>query len=351
MRAILALVALLFLAACAPDVQPAVHEVNLVGSEYVRVSWFYGEPREFEAGEDRLVLERPAEQSESAMAVSGALSINGQPFLRDPLPRLKRAPTEVKRVGGSSDMRVRVGQDAAQVLYFDGDVWFTLLEDASAGMNARVVPVPRLAGLQGIAQLTRREAEALERYLAGRGPAAVTVLDDMPGRARTWSGVEEYLRSGFYIQRSIGTLEAAEAERGEEVFYDVIASGNQALVGSEAQYRLLGGRSDLSSTWADAHASQLSPPSVPSVDFERESVLALFLGEKPSGGYGISVEGMSREGGETYADVRFTEPDEGAMTTQALTSPWQLVRILRADVHTVWLRDVDTGRVIGAASR
>lgn len=351
MRVLTALTALLLLAACAPDVQPAVHEVNLVGSEYVRITWFYGEPRDFSSGDGTLVLTRPEQQPEGAMTVSGALSVNGQAFLREPLARLNRAPTEVKRVGGSSDMRVRAGQDAAQVLYYDGDMWFTLLEDVRAGQNVRVVPVPRLSGLQGVGQLTRREAQALQDYLGSRGPVALTVLDEIPGRARTWTGVDEYLRSGFYVQRPIGTLETAPAAGGTEVFYDVIAGGNQAISGSEADFRLLDGPADLIEAWASAHANLLSPPAVPAVDFTRESVLALFLGQKPGGGYGISVENMSSEGGELYADVRISEPGADQLSSQALTSPWQLVRILRPDVHTVWLRDAATGEVLGAASR
>lgn len=351
MRAFLAITALLLLAACAPDVQPAVHEVNIVGSEYVRVSWFYGEPRDFAAGGDTLRLRRPDSQPEGPLTVAGALTVNGEPFLREPLVRLRRAPTEVKRVAGSSDVRVHVGQNAAQVLYFDGDVWFTLLEDASAGMNVRVVPVPRLAGLQGLGQLTRREARALEEYFGSRGPAAVTVLDDIPGRENTWTGAEEYLRSGFYVQRQFRTLEEEGRERGSEVFYDVIAAGNRAVTGPDSDFRLLDGPGDLAATWATAHAASLEPPAVPRVDFSRESVLALFLGQKPTGGYGIEVTGLANEGGEIYADVKITEPAEGSMASQALTSPWQLVRILRADIHTVWLRNAETGQIIGAASR
>jgi hypothetical protein len=35
--------------------------------------------------------------------------------------------------------------------------------------------------------------------------------------------------------------------------------------------------------------------------------------------------------------------------TQAFTSPWQLVRVLRPGLQAVWLRDAGTGQIIGVA--
>lgn len=351
MRALLAFLTLLILVSCAPDSQPAVHEVNLVGSEYVRVTWFYGQPREMQLGSEPLSLTRQPDRPDGPLVVGQALSVNGQPYLRDPLPRLRRAPTEARYIAGSSDMRVVVGQDAAQVLYWDGNLWFTLLEDASAGVNTRAVPVPRLAGLQGLAQLTRSEATALQDYLESRGPAVLTVLDTLPGQPRDVAGAEEYLRSGFYIQRQIPTLAAEARPVEEEVFFDVISSGSQAVIGDDAQYVLIADDATFRQYWNAAHASLLTPPALPQVDFSRETVLALFMGSQPSGGYGIGLAGLSQVSGEYYADVNLSSPAPGTMTSMALTSPWQLVRILRGGVNTVWLRDAASGEILGAAGR
>lgn len=350
MRAfLLALLPLALLTSCATDTKPALHEVNLVGSEYVRITWFYGEPREMELGGQLVTLGSPVADS-GAMVVPSALAVDGEPFLRESLARLRRAPTEASYIAGSSDMRVLVGQDAAQVLYWDGEMWFTLLEDASAGVNSRVVPVPRLSGLQGLAQLTRAESGALQQYLEAMGPTVLTVLDVMPSRERAVSGAEEYLRSGFYLQRQIGTLAAEERISEQEVFYDIIASGSNA-VASEEDYRLIGNDDELRQVWNAAQGAMLTPPPLPEVFWDRETVLALFMGSRSSGGYSISLVGMSQLGNEIFADIRITEPAPGAITTQALTSPWQLVRILRGGVNAVWLRDADTGELLGAVAR
>ncbi len=351
MRFLLGLIPVLLLVSCAPDAEPTLHEINLVGSEYVRVTYFYGLPRTFVLGDSEVTLERSAGRGNETLAVSESLRVDGLPFLRDPLPRLRRAPTEVSYVGGSSDMRVRTGQFAAQVLYYDGSVWFTLLEDTSADVNTRVVPVPRLSGLRGLANLTRAEADALQAYLETGGPLALTVLDEMPGAPRVVMGVEEYLRSGFYLQRQIGTLSDSAPVSGSEVFFDVIASGSNALGAGEGSYALIGNDADLREAWAIAHGAQLAPPALPQVNYENETVLTLFMGSRATGGYDIRLDRLSRQGNEYFADVTLTEPAEGAMLTQALTSPWQIVRILRGGVNSVWIRDSVSGEILGVAVR
>lgn len=352
MRFLPALIPLLLLASCVTDSEPSIHEVNIFGSEYVRITWFYGAPRTLELGDRTIDLERAGGRNTETLAVSEALRVDGQPYLREPLSTLRSAPTEVHHVGGSSDMRVRVGQNAAQVLYYDGDMWFTLLEDASAGANVRVVPTPRLAGLQGIAQLTRAEANAVQAYLETRGPLAVTVLDNVPSTPRHVAGVEEYLRSGFYVQRRIDTLASDQPGTAQsEVFFDVLAGGSQSLLGEGQSFFIIGNEEELRDAWARAHGTLLTPPALPQVFFDRETVLAVSLGTQPTGGYGISVQRMYMEGGAMYADVTVTRPPEGAMTTQALTSPWQYIRILRGNVQSVWLRDSVTGQILGIATR
>ena len=138
---------------------------------------------------------------------------------------------------------------------------------------------------------------------------------------------------------------------GSEVFFDVIASGSNALGAGEGSYALIGNDADLREAWAIAHGAQLAPPALPQVNYENETVLTLFMGSRATGGYDIRLDRLSRQGNEYFADVTLTEPAEGAMLTQALTSPWQIVRILRGGVNSVWIRDSVSGEILGVAVR
>jgi hypothetical protein len=349
MRFLLALVPLLLLVSCAPDPESSLHEVNLFGAEYARISYFYGLPGQLDLGGRTAVLERSSGRSTEPLAVGEALRVDDRPYLLEPLPALQRAPNEVARVPGTSDLRVRVGQDSAQIVYFDGQEWFTLLEDARAGMNVRVVPRQRFSGLQGLGELTRSEAEALARHLEKSGPVVVTVLDEIPSAPRSVVGLAEYLRTGLYLQRPVGSLPVTQRTEGQDVVFEVLASGSQAVGVDEPQWQVITDAAELRSLWNRLHGSMLTVPETPQVDFSRDTVLALLLGSKPSGGYGVNVVNMTLLDGDVFADVSFTEPAAGAFVTQAFTSPWQLVRVLRPGLQAVWLRDAGTGQIIGVA--
>lgn len=59
------------------------------------------------------------------------------------------------------------------------------------------------------------------------------------------------------------------------------------------------------------------------VDFSRESVVALFLGVRPSGGYGIELQARQAriEGDRAIVPVQLRQPTPGMMQIQMLTSP------------------------------
>lgn len=69
----------------------------------------------------------------------------------------------------------------------------------------------------------------------------------------------------------------------------------------------------------------------PAVDFEQDMVLAVFMGERRTGGYQIRVEEVQREGEGIRVGVRMRAPGPNCMTTQALTQPYQIVRLPRVD--------------------
>jgi hypothetical protein len=50
--------------------------------------------------------------------------------------------------------------------------------------------------------------------------------------------------------------------------------------------------------------------------------VSVFLGSRPTGGYGVDIVGMSYREDQVLVFYRITEPPEGAAVTQALTAPY-----------------------------
>ena len=349
MRVLLALLPLLFIAACAPDGLPRIHEVVLYGQQNTRITWFYGTPTTLMFGDQVTELTRYRGESEDALAIEGALGVGDAPYLRERIPGLANPPSEVYQVPRSSDMRVRVHADTGPILYYDGNVWFRLLGDGRPGIDVPVVPRPLLNGLQGLGELERREALALQEHFESLGsPVAVTLLDEIPAAPRAAAGAQEYLRTGLFVQTQFSALQTSAAPAQERLVWEPLQQGDNAAVTDES-FRLIADNSSFARAWSEAHANLLQPPPLPEVDFTRERVVAIFLGSRPTGGHGVSVENVSQLGGELFVDVNVTEPAPDAIVTQALTSPWTMVRVLRGGFDYAWVRDAGSGQLLGLA--
>jgi len=87
---------------------------------------------------------------------------------------------------------------------------------------------------------------------------------------------------------------------------------------------------------------------MPKVDWDKEMILAAFMGEKMTGGYGIEITkvvlGKAPDGKEErlVALFRKTAPGAGGMVTMALTYPAHLVVVPRTDAK-VQFADADSG--------
>jgi PrcB C-terminal len=70
---------------------------------------------------------------------------------------------------------------------------------------------------------------------------------------------------------------------------------------------------------------ELGWTNVPTIDFSKNNVVALFMGQKNTGGYSISVRKISVDGDTTTVYVKTTEPD--GMATMAITAPYSITII------------------------
>jgi len=90
--------------------------------------------------------------------------------------------------------------------------------------------------------------------------------------------------------------------------------------------------------WA-RHARSVGTVVAPPVDFSREMVVGVFMGERETGGYRIEISGIERT--ESGIRVRYVTraPEPGAVLTQALTQPFHLIRLARDERPVTFLRE------------
>jgi len=79
--------------------------------------------------------------------------------------------------------------------------------------------------------------------------------------------------------------------------------------------------------WKKIHHLQLPTPELPVVDFKKEMVIAVFMGERKSGGYEIEIKKIAQREKEIIVEVEEREPPPESIQTQALTQPYHLIVI------------------------
>ncbi len=92
----------------------------------------------------------------------------------------------------------------------------------------------------------------------------------------------------------------------------------------------------------------LGEGSPPRIDFEREGVVLVSMGQRRTGGFALTLADskVAIVNGVGTMVIAFEEPPPGAMVTQVLTSPCLLVRIPKSGIRE--LRVVDTSGAIRA---
>ena len=65
----------------------------------------------------------------------------------------------------------------------------------------------------------------------------------------------------------------------------------------------------------------------PSVDFANEMVVGVFLGRRPTAGFGIEIVGAREDRGALVVQYREVQPLPGSIAAQVLTSPYHLVTL------------------------
>jgi hypothetical protein len=128
-----------------------------------------------------------------------------------------------------------------------------------------------------------------------------------------------------------------------------VAQGSQGAAPPRDTFVVLSDEDELRSFWNLVQAEAFSPPPAPELRFDRETVLGIRLDERPTGGFGIEVTGVERDGDELFVDVVLREPAADAIVTQALTQPWAIVRVLGIEADVVWFRDPAGGGLFAVA--
>ena len=90
------------------------------------------------------------------------------------------------------------------------------------------------------------------------------------------------------------------------------------------------------SAWKKANAHLAPIPAVPPVDFAKEMVALVALGQKPNGGWSVEIVGLRRTESALRILYSVRAPAPGAMSAAVITHPWHAVVLTRDEGPIEW---------------
>jgi hypothetical protein len=114
------------------------------------------------------------------------------------------------------------------------------------------------------------------------------------------------------------------AASAEPVAFKTLERGDQSNIES-AREVVVRTAAEWTAFWKQHSPGQ--PP--PAVDFTRSTVVGIFLGSRPTGGYSVEITTIEREGDTLTVTYREQRPDKADIVTQVITMPYQLVTTAR----------------------
>jgi hypothetical protein len=146
------------------------------------------------------------------------------------------------------------------------------------------------------------------------------------------------LAPGLYVLRVEGTARLGDrpAVSKETVFRVAAmpAGGQDAVeitsIGHETMSRVDSPKQAAArnpAEWASLWREHAGAAAAPAVDFASRTVVAVFLGSRPSAGYAVEITGTRREGAALVVEWRERQPPPDQVTAQVITSPAHIVSI------------------------
>lgn len=154
------------------------------------------------------------------------------------------------------------------------------------------------------------------------------------------AGVAVYTSRG--ITSPNGTVALGNRSgNGSDVPFTKLASGINANVHAQANY-VIDSQEKLNSLW------NLLPGAgpMPTIDFEKNIVVALFAGEQPTTGYDLSVSGIEDSASARTVHVVLNKPAPSCLTGQIITQPYLVLEVSKTDLP---LAHTDTETVTDCA--
>ncbi len=133
-----------------------------------------------------------------------------------------------------------------------------------------------------------------------------------------------FLLFGLGQKRAVAPTTPARSDVSLQTPPKVLAQGTTAPIDTRVNY-LIQSNNKLHQLWSLIYGT--TAPAIPTVNFSKYDVAAVFAGVQPTTGYSISVFGVKTTPKKEVAVITITRPGPACAVTKKHTSPYAIVLI------------------------
>lgn len=115
-------------------------------------------------------------------------------------------------------------------------------------------------------------------------------------------------------------------ENTPEIIFSTVLKGENSGETKNKNYLIINEK-DFENIWNLINENITPKPEMPKIDFSKEVVVAVFQGEKPTGGYGVEIVKIIEDSAAVNVLVKEKSPGVFCAVPEVITSPYHLVKI------------------------
>jgi hypothetical protein len=202
--------------------------------------------------------------------------------------------------------------------------WMTVerAHPAEPGWTLPRVDAARVAGV--IAAVAAIGALLFKLATHTPAPRAVAPVPSAPAPKKPEPKKDGHEKTVKTAMLSVAAIKAAEAKARADVMPAPLEGSHSGI--SEELTRVVDSPSAWRELWIRHQSKAERVPPLPDIDFSKDQVLAIFAGQKPTGGYKVQIVAMTETpwNGKAARVVKYRVqgPPKNALTTQVITEPF-----------------------------
>lgn len=120
------------------------------------------------------------------------------------------------------------------------------------------------------------------------------------------------------------------AKAGPQPF-SILEEGSAAMTTEDFTFALAMEQSEWEELYGQIHAHRLPPPRAPGVDFEKNLILMVAAGWKPSAGYQVHISRIEHLGATLQVHIEVHEPPADSLRLTVMTQPYAVILVERPE--------------------